>query len=105
MYAFERSVPGAPGLPDYMTALWWTAMLLTTVGSEYWPQTTEGRLLCLLLSIYAVAIFGYLAALLASFFIGRDAAADGSGASLKSIQQDLTELRRQLRPAERPQAP
>lgn len=33
-------------------------MLLTTMGSEYWPQTAEGRILCLLLSVYAFAVFG-----------------------------------------------
>lgn len=99
MYAFERSAEGLPGLSDYTTALWWTAMLLTTVGSDYWPQTPEGRLLCLLLSIYAVAIFGYLAALLASFFIGRDAAEVRSGSALKAVQQEPAELRRQVSPA------
>ena len=96
MYAFERSIAGAAGLPDYTTALWWTAMLLTTVGSDYWPHTPEGRLLCLLLSVYAVAIFGYLAALLASFFIGRDAAEERTATSLRAVQQELARLRRQL---------
>ena len=96
MYAFERSPSGISGLADYTTALWWTAMLLTTVGSDYWPQTPEGRLLCLLLSVYAVAIFGYLEALLASFFIGRDAAEDRTANSLRDIQTQLVRLRQQL---------
>ena len=47
-------------------------MLLTTMGSEYWPRTPEGRFVCLLLSIYAFAVFGYITATLASFFIGSD---------------------------------
>ena len=51
MYRFELNVPGGPGFADYGTALWWTAMLLTTMGSDYWPQTAEGRLLCLLLAV------------------------------------------------------
>lgn len=38
-----------------------------------WPQTAEGRLLCLLLSIYSLGILGYITATLASFFVGRDA--------------------------------
>jgi hypothetical protein len=62
IYRFELEAPGGPGCPDYGTALWWTTMLLTTMGSEYWPRTPEGRLLCLLLAIYAFAVFGYLTA-------------------------------------------
>jgi hypothetical protein len=26
-------------------------MLLTTIGSDYWPRSPEGRILCLLLAI------------------------------------------------------
>ena len=72
MYRFELDAPGGPGFPDYTTALWWTAMLLTTMGSDYWPRTGEGRLLCLLLAIYAFAVFGYVTAAIAAYFVGRD---------------------------------
>lgn len=72
MYRFELDAPGGPGFADYTTALWWTAMLLTTMGSEYWPQTMEGRLLCLMLALYAFAIFGYVTAAIAAYFVGRD---------------------------------
>jgi len=72
MYRFELDAAGAPGFPDYGTALWWTAMLLTTMGSEYWPRTAEGRLLCLLLALYAFAVFGYVTAAIAAYFVGRD---------------------------------
>ncbi len=72
MYRFELDAPGGPGFPDYGTALWWTAMLLTTMGSEYWPRTPEGRVLCLLLAIYAFAVFGYVTAAIAAYFVDRD---------------------------------
>lgn len=71
MYAFEKDVPN--GLNSYANSLWWTSMLLTSLGSEYWPQTPEGRALCLLISIYGFCVFGYITATLASLFIGRDA--------------------------------
>jgi voltage-gated potassium channel len=63
MYALERSIPG--GLTDYGTALWWTAMIMTTMGTEYWPRTAEGRVLCFFLSLYAFAVFGYVTATIA----------------------------------------
>jgi len=78
MYAFESSSTGTRGLHNYAEALWWTAMVLTTMGSEYWPKTPEGRLLCLFLALYAFAMFGYVTATLATFFVGRDAANEAS---------------------------
>lgn len=70
MHAFERDVPG--GLSDFGAALWWTSMLITTMGSEYWPQTGEGRFLCFSLALYSFAVFGYVTATLASFFVDQD---------------------------------
>lgn len=68
MQSFE---PGA--FESYGHALWWTGMLITSIGSDYWPVTVEGRVLSLLLAVYGLAVFGYIAAAFASFFIGRDA--------------------------------
>jgi len=72
MYRFELDAPGGPGFPDYGTALWWTAMLLTTTGSDYWPRTPEGRFLCVLLAIYAFAVVGYVTAAIAAYFVDQD---------------------------------
>jgi voltage-gated potassium channel len=73
MYAFESNLPDGEGLNSYGTALWWTAMIITTMGSEYWPQTPEGRILCFILALYAFGVFGYVTAAIATFFVGRDA--------------------------------
>lgn len=72
MFQFEGSAGASAGFDDYGAALWWTAMLLTTMGSEYWPQTAEGRILCLLLSVYAFAVFGYVTAAIAAYFVDTD---------------------------------
>lgn len=91
MYAFEREMPR--GFDSYGAALWWTAMLLTTMGTEYWPQTAEGRVLCFLLSLYGFAVFGYVTAALASYFVGRDA--DNEDAELVSAKP-VKELRGEI---------
>jgi voltage-gated potassium channel len=100
MYVFESN-PGGPGLNDYGTALWWTVMLLTTMGSDYWPRTAEGRVLCVGLALYAFAVFGYLTAALASFFIARDASARNTevagSADMKMLREELRALRAELR--------
>lgn len=80
MYAFERAPETEGGFSSFGDALWWTSMLLTTMGSGYWPVTVEGRVLCLLLAGYAFAVFGYITAAFASFFVGRDMA-KGDGPS------------------------
>lgn len=71
IYLFERSSSGGPA--DLGDAVWWTAMILTTMGSSYWPVTPEGRILCIFLAFYAFAVFGYFTAALATFFVGREA--------------------------------
>lgn len=73
MVAFESGA-GSRALDDYGTALWWTARVLTTMGSDAWPRTGAGRLLCLILALYGFAVFGYFTAYLASFFVGREPA-------------------------------
>jgi voltage-gated potassium channel len=98
MYAFESEVPN--GLINYSTALWWTAMLITTMGSDYFPQTPEGRILCFILALYAFAVFGYVTATLATFFIGRDAddeQAEVAGAkSIEALQAEIAALRAEI---------
>ncbi|MEA5503184.1 ion transporter [Halotia wernerae UHCC 0503] len=93
MYAFESETPDGSGLNNYGTALWWTAMLMTTMGSEYSPKTPEGRVLCLILAVYAFAVFGYVTATIATFFIGRDADDEEAElASAKSIAALYSEI-------------
>ncbi|MFN2603122.1 MAG: ion transporter [Gemmatimonadaceae bacterium] len=98
MYAFEHH-PGDRGLNDYPTALWWTAMMLTTIGTDYFPVTLEGRILCLFISLYALAMLGYIAATLAAFFLGHDAADPKKAPTERSIAElrdEIRELRKQL---------
>lgn len=92
MYAFEKDVEG--GLTDYATALWWTTMIMTTLGSEYWPQTTEGRILCIVIALFAFAVFGYITATIATFFIGRDAESkEAEIAGAKQIEELKNEIK------------
>jgi voltage-gated potassium channel len=73
MLHFENNSPDAQGIHSYPKALWWVAMQITNIGSGYRPVTVGGHVLCLGISIFAVAIFGYLTAVFAAFFIGQDA--------------------------------
>lgn len=100
MLSFEPSGEVAGGFTSYGDALWWTAMLVATLGSEFWPKTTEGRVLCFLLAMYGFAVFGYITASFASFFVGRDADTDDApvvGAKdLQRLSDEVAALRAAL---------
>jgi voltage-gated potassium channel len=101
MFSFERNLPDGQGLNDFWTALWWTAMIMTTMGSEYWPRTPEGRTLCLFLAIYAFAVFGYVTGTIATYFIGRDAEDDESEIAgrkkIDALMREVIALREEIR--------
>lgn len=101
MLAFEPAREVQGGFVNYGDALWWTAMLIATIGSGFWPETAEGRLLTFLLSLYGLAIFGYITASFASFFIGQEAQAqDGDlagSAELAALRDEIALLRADLR--------
>lgn len=59
-------------------------MLMPTIGSQYWPVTMTGRLLCLLISLYSLGVFGYITATLASFFVNSRHDASGSSSEVDS---------------------
>jgi voltage-gated potassium channel Kch len=83
----------AAAVIDFGNALWFTAMMMTTIGSDYWPQTPEGRILAVMLGVYAFTVFGYVTAGLASLFVGRDIDSDKAEISgLKSIKALCSEV-------------
>lgn len=110
MYAFESpaarqgaefpAAVAANGLDGYGEAFWWTAMIMTTIGSEKWPVTLEGRVLGFLLSTYALGVLGYITATLASYFVGRQQqsppAAPDLATELAALRAELAAVRTEL---------
>lgn len=100
MLSFEPAAEVDGGFTGYGHALWWTAMLVASIGTDFWPITVEGRILSSLLALYGLAVFGYVAATFASFFIGNDArSASGEiagGAEIASLKREILLLREAL---------
>lgn len=100
MYAFERDAD-ASGISSYGGALWWTAMLLTSIGSDYFPKTGAGRVLCFLLALYGFMVFGYMTATLSTFFVERDAKSKDSAIAdtgkLDTLQKEIGLLRNEIK--------
>lgn len=54
-YEYEAPVNSAVG--GFGDAVWWAWMNLTTVGAEIFPVTAIGKLICVLLPIFGMAMF------------------------------------------------
>jgi voltage-gated potassium channel len=71
-FVLEAGAPGA-AITGFGDALWWSAALVTTVSSELYPVTVPGRVLGIFLMLYAVGVFSYFIASIASVLVGLDA--------------------------------
>jgi voltage-gated potassium channel len=101
----EADAPGAR-IKDFGDALWWSAALTTTIGSELYPVTAAGRVLAFLIMLYALGIFTYLIGSISSILVSADARQTHQeekgpeGATLG--EDDVKALRAILKKAEKP---
>lgn len=102
---------GAPGgqIRTFGDALYWSATTVTTVGSELYPITIGGRILSVVLQLYAVGIFSYFIASIATVFVGLDAEQglqekgpqEPDGAGIRLDEDEVEALRSILQKAQR----
>ncbi len=70
LYA-EQAAPNA-NIKTYHDAVWWAFVTITTVGyGDYYPVTTLGQSMALILMFFGLGIIGVLSSYLASTFISR----------------------------------
>lgn len=72
IFILENAAPGGQ-IRTFGDALYWSSTIITTVGNELYPVTGGGRILAFLLMLYAVGIFSYFIASIATLFVGLDA--------------------------------
>lgn len=104
---FDRSVPGAP-IQTFGDALWWSSAMVTTINNELYAVSPEARIIAILQRVYAVSVFGFITASIASYLIGSHAqkSSDTGGHGhereaeirevLTAIQEDLSGLRHEV---------
>jgi voltage-gated potassium channel len=68
VYGLEKSDPhgSIKSLPD---AIWWAITTVSTVGSDKYPVTAEGRAIAVVLMVLGIGLVGLLAGTMASFFV------------------------------------
>ena len=98
-YVFERDQPGA-NIRTIGDALWWAACMVTTINNEKYAVSPEGRVLAVLMRVYAAAIFGLITANIASYLVGKrqeEAAAAAGTAGVAAVPAAVAEELRLLR--------
>ncbi|MBZ9559357.1 MULTISPECIES: ion transporter [unclassified Modicisalibacter] len=69
MLLVESPDPDSP-IDTAEEALWWAVVTVTTVGyGDYYPVTTPGRVVAVLLMVCGVGLFGSFAAYISSLFV------------------------------------
>lgn len=85
---------------SFGSALWWTLMVLITLPTGAWPETPEGRALTFILALYGFAMFGYVTATLASWFVGQDEEENRREQEIlrvvRALEQEVVALRVEL---------
>jgi voltage-gated potassium channel len=110
LYA-EQENPKA-NIVNYPDAVWWAFVTITTVGyGDYYPVTTLGRSMAVILMFFGIGIIGVLASYLSTTFIslqrrrreGTEIEKDNNGddsasreAELAAIKEELAALRQLL---------
>jgi voltage-gated potassium channel len=92
---FDRDYADSP-VRTFGDALWWSSTLVTTVNSELYVVSTEARVIALLQRLYALSIFGYITASIASYLIGADATVQGESKKEAALQDEVRALRQEL---------
>ncbi len=102
--ALESDSP-RPVVNNFGDALWWTTTLVAANELGEKPSTPEGRVLAIALALFGMAVFGYITAALASYFVGASgreqaAAAEARATDLagevSALRQELADLHRLL---------
>jgi voltage-gated potassium channel len=72
IYLVEGSA-GNPNVRSFGDAIWWSIVTATTVGyGDVSPQTTEGRVIAVVLMFTGIGVIGVFTATVASFFFHMD---------------------------------
>lgn len=68
---FQREMGVNPDIHSYWTALWWTAMNLTTVGCDISPVTPAGKIIAVVMPICGMIMFPLFTVYLTNYVTGK----------------------------------
>lgn len=102
-YLIEADAPDTT-ITNFGDALWWSAALVTTVGSELYPVTAAGRILAFVLMLYAIGVFSYFIGAIASLLVDLDARREPEEGKegVELSEREIESLRSILRKSRKP---
>ena len=75
----ERAVESS-NIKDFGDGLWWAISTVTTVGyGDYFPTTTEGKFIAVMLMVMGISLVGVITASVAAWFVKMANAESGQG--------------------------
>ncbi len=91
---FDRGIEDAP-IQSFGDAIWWSAAMVTTINNEKYVVSTEARVIAILMRVFAVSVFGFITASIASYLIGTADTTEPQ-ADDATLQAEIEALRREL---------
>lgn len=92
---FDRGIEDAP-IQSFGDALWWSAAMVTTINNEKYVVSTEARVIAILIRVFAVSVFGYVTASIASYLIGGATTTGAKPEDDVALRAEIASLRREL---------
>ena len=91
----EQAAPNAM-IKDYGDAFWWALVTLTTVGyGDFYPLTTEGKIIAAFLMLIGIGLFGYISAWITSKLIEQGQKEERH--SLVTLHKEISELKEEVK--------
>lgn len=92
---FDRDTGNAP-IQTFGDALWWSAAMVTTINNEKYVVSTEARIIAILMRVFAVSVFGFITASIASYLIGGAESGTTPAQDDAALRTEIEALRREL---------
>jgi voltage-gated potassium channel len=92
---FENGYADSP-IQGFGDAIWWSAAMVTTINNEKYVVSPEARTLAILLRIFAVSVFGYITASIATYLIGASPPSDAQRDESEALRTEITGLREEI---------
>jgi len=92
---FDRDIADAP-IQTFGDALWWSAAMVTTINNEKYVVSTEARIIAILIRVFAVSVFGFITASIATYLIGSTEATGAKAEGDAALREEIAALRHEL---------
>lgn len=92
---FDRGIENAP-IQSFPDALWWSAAMVTTINNEKYVVSGEARVIAILMRVFAVSVFGFITASIASYLIGTSETTGRNTGEDDDLRKEIAALRREL---------